>query len=458
MKRVFIYPNITSVKEPVKDRYLQFLKKLIFSMKLIRNDIFWYCVIPRFEGRMALKTKQIKELLNLPNIRFLEVSIPAPPNNRYHFDILEMARKIQWKDYSIDVVLTNLPELTTHLKTFFYDNTNITPKIMGFSHWGDNNLKVGHGASDKEKLVGIMEMDAHFFNTDREKRNALDTARKIFNRITVNDLSEKMHALRVPIRYGEQVRSIDNNYLRMIVFNHRPNMEKTFPEFIKAMNRLWGRRQDFRVWIPYYPKKQRSYEWLFTEVPITELDKYYYGLKRSYFGISPRQKYGHWSASTADGLLNGVPYIMFDAGYYRDLNPNADFYRNQTGLLELANLYLDDEDYRNNKVHDSLKPVFNNLILKENTQTFSDKINELYSSHRSMKNEITRDMIRLIKMERRITQRELMKKLARRWDWDKNIKFNGYRKSILADRSIYEAHGEWKTEYILGKERKLPLI
>ena len=115
MKRVFIYPNITSVKEPAKDRYLQFLKKLIFSMKLIRNDIFWYCVIPRFEGRMALKTKQIKELLNLPNIRFLEVSIPAPPNNRYHFDILEMARKIQWKDYSIDVVLTNLPELTTHL-------------------------------------------------------------------------------------------------------------------------------------------------------------------------------------------------------------------------------------------------------------------------------------------------------------------------------------------------------
>ena len=132
--------------------------------------------------------------------------------------------------------------------------------------------------------------------------------------------------------------------------------------------------------------------------------------------------------------------------------------RNQTGFLELANLYLDDEDYRNNKVHDSLKPVFSNLILKENTQTFSDKINELYSSHRSMKNEITRDMIRLIKMERRITQRELMKKLARRWDWDKNIKFNGYRKSILADRSIYEAHGEWKTEYILGKERKLPLI
>jgi hypothetical protein len=67
-------------------------------------------------------------------------------------------------------------------------------------------------------------------------------------------------------------------------------------------------------------------------------------------------------------------------------------------------------------------------------------------------------MIRLIKMERRMTQRELMKRLARRWDWDKNIKFNGYRKSILADRNIYEAPGEWKTEYVLGKEKKRSLI
>ena len=427
-------------------------------MKLIRNDIYWYCLIPKFEGRMAVKTKQIKDLLNISNIRFFEVAGPLPPNNRYHFDVFDLAKKIQWKDYSFDVVFTNLPELTTHIKTFFYDNTNILPKVLGFSHWEDSILKVGHSALEREKLVGIMEMDAHYFNTDREKRNALESARKIFNRITVNQLSEKMYALRKPIRYVDQVRSMDNNYLRMIVFNHRPNQEKTFPGFVKAMNRLWKKRQDFRVWIPYYPKKQKSYDWLFNEVPITDLDKYYYGLKRSYFGVSPAQKIGNWSSSTADGLLNGVPYIMYDADYYRELNPNADFFKNQTGLLDLANLYLDDEEYRNNKVHDSLKPVFSSLILEENTRVFSDKINELYSSHRSMKNDITRDMIRLIKMERRITQRELMKKLARRWDWDKNIKFNGYRKSILADRNIYESPGKWKTEYVLGKERKLPLI
>ena len=188
------------------------------------------------------------------------------------------------------------------------------------------------------------------------------------------------------------------------------------------------------------------------------MDKYYYGLGRSYFGISPAQKFGNWSSSTADGLLNGVPYIMYDDNYYRELNPNGDFYKNQTGLLELVNLYLDDEDYRNNKVQQGIKPIFKNLILEENAKQIGDKINELYSSHRSMKNDITRDMIRLIKMERRITQRQLISKLARRWDWDRNIKFNGYRKTILADRNIHEAYGTWKSEYVLGKEKKFPLI
>ena len=87
------------------------------------------------------------------------------------------------------------------------------------------------------------------------------------------------------------------------------------------------------------------------------------------------------------------------------LNPNADFYSNQTGLLRQLNIYLDDEDYRNDKVYEGIRPVFESFMLEENTRFFSEKINELYSSHRSMNNDITRDMIRLIKMERRITHR-----------------------------------------------------
>ena len=114
MKRVLIYPNITGLKDLTKDRYIQFVKKLVFSMRLIRNDIYWYCFIPSFQGRLSMKTKQIKELLNNANIRFLEVPVPLPPSHRYHFDILELSKKLQWRDYSIDVIFTN-PVSYTHL-------------------------------------------------------------------------------------------------------------------------------------------------------------------------------------------------------------------------------------------------------------------------------------------------------------------------------------------------------
>ncbi len=458
MKRVLIYPNISIIKNVKDDRYLQFLRKLVMSMKLIRNDIFWYCVIPKLSGRAANKSKQIKEKLNISNIKFLEITFPHAPGHRYHFDMFEMAKQINFKDYSIDVVLTNLPELATNIKTFFNDHTNLSPKILGFSHWDDNPLKLGHSGLDLDKLSGIMEMDGHFFNTEREKRNALDAARKIFTRATVKKLSDKMRVLRVPLRYSDQVKTMENDYLRMIVFNHRPSMEKTFPDFLKAMEKLWKKRQDFRVWIPYYPKNKKRYDWLFTEVPIGSIDEYYYGLKKSFVGVTMAQKFGNWQSSTVDGLLNGVPYIMFESDYHLRLNPNADFFKNQTGLIKHLNLYLDDEDYRNDKVYHSIRPVFESFMLEENTRSFSEKINELYSSHRSMNNDITRDMIRLIKMERRITQRELMKKLARRWDWDASIKFSGYRKTILADRNIHEAPGSWKVEYVLGKKKAQRLI
>ena len=98
MKRVLLYPNISILKNPEKDVYLQFLRKLIFSLKLIRNDIYWYCIIPEVEGRMAPKAKYIKKFLQFPNIKFLEVSLPQSPTDRYHFDMLALSKKIQWRD------------------------------------------------------------------------------------------------------------------------------------------------------------------------------------------------------------------------------------------------------------------------------------------------------------------------------------------------------------------------
>ena len=84
-----------------------------------------------------VKTKQIKEALNVSNIKFLEATFPNAPSHRYHFDMFELSKQFNFKDYSADVVLTNMPELATNLKHFLM-NTQISSKIFGFSHWDDN--------------------------------------------------------------------------------------------------------------------------------------------------------------------------------------------------------------------------------------------------------------------------------------------------------------------------------
>ena len=48
-----------------------------------------------------------------------------------------------------------------------------------------------------------------------------------------------------------------------------------------------------------------------------------------------------------DGMMNGVPYIMYDAGYYHELYEQGDFFEDDHDALMLLNTYLDDPEYRN---------------------------------------------------------------------------------------------------------------
>ena len=54
-------------------------------------------------------------------------------------------------------------------------------------------------------------------------------------------------------------------------------------------------------------------------------DFYYKKLQECRVGFSPKQTYGGWSVATTDGMMNGVPYIMYGDLYYEELNEDADF-------------------------------------------------------------------------------------------------------------------------------------
>jgi hypothetical protein len=83
-------------------------------------------------------------------------------------------------------------------------------------------------------------------------------------------------------------------------------------------------------------------------------------------------------------------------------------------------------------------------MFEEITRDISGQIDFQYQSQKKIISATARQLAALIKIEKSITQRSLLKKL----DWDSSIKFNGYRRYILDDKQITEKYGTWRSIYI----------
>ena len=184
---------------------------------------------------------------------------------------------------------------------------------------------------------------------------------------------------------------------------------------------------------------------MITDIPKETPDKYYYGLRRCCVGISPRQLNGDWVVSTATGLLSGLPYIVYDDPVYKKLSPEIDTYKNRRQLNKLISFYLDNTEYRNKKVKDSLKNVHNSFMLNEITNSISKQVDSIFEGQKKIVSVTARKLSLLIKSESSISQRRLLNRLG----WDNSRKFNGYRKYLLDDKQIIEEPDNWKSIYRL---------
>tara|TARA_Y100000590_G_scaffold103630_1_gene117777 strand:- start:669 stop:1841 length:1173 start_codon:yes stop_codon:yes gene_type:complete len=386
----------------------------------------------------------MKKMLRLSNTKHIEISVPTPPSNRNNVDYQEL-QKIKWQDYSIDSVFLNLPHHATQLKNYFTEFTNINPTFFGFTHFRDYLDIMQRQSLFRMHAIGILDMDVCYFNSNSKKDHFIEQASRVFNVNVIRKLNQIITVFPREILPSkiEEVSIFDHDPLRIIVFNHKPELEKSFPLFCAAIEELWIKRKDFRVWVPFYTKRRAPFEWMITDIPKATKKEYYYGLGRCCLGVSPKQIGGNWTTSTADGLLSGLPYIVYDDQNYKQLNPRADIYKNRRQLNKLISFYLDNVEYRNKKVEEGLSYIHENFMLEEISQNISAQINSQYNSQKKIISAISRQIVSLIKEEKSITHRVLLKKMH----WDSSVKFNGYRRYILDDKQIDEEPGNWKSIY-----------
>ena len=424
--RILVYPNITFQEDLEKDSYIQVIKKQIKLLNEKRDDLWFYLILT-----------EPMESLTFHNVTQIYIDLPTyPPTMRSHFDVGGM-KKILSHDLDFDLVMSHLPEHTHALKNTMYNVTHHTPKFFGYCHWFDVKPVVAWSKdSFLQNITGLLEYERCYLNTEYQKQMVLKQAGETFNAGIIRKLDEILTPQHLGVDEKDICRlaEIKQDREKIIVFNHRPDTYKHFEPFMKTMDALYEQRQDFKVWIPLLGKPNRDY------VITDKFDKqgYYDFLKKCWIGFSPKQTYGGWSVATTDGMMNGVPYIMYDDTYYHELWPEADVFKDhQPDTLQLLNRYLDSKEYRDDMglkavTHiadelvykheiDDMNAYINNLICKTKQMSFSKKLNEL---------------IDFIKENGSVTKKAVMEFLG----WGRGIKFTPYRRALMCHKNIYDVN------------------
>ena len=192
--RVLVYPNITFQEDLEKDSYIQVIKKQISLLNEIRDDLWFYLILP----------------CSVPSLQFTNVTqyvVPMPtypPTMRSHFDVPRI-KEILSRELDFDLVMTHLPEHTHALKNVMYNTTHHEPKFFGYCHWWDVKNVVGWSKdSFLQQITGVLEYERCYLNTQHQKDLVINQAKKIFN----DDTIIKLNDILVPQHLGVDEKDI----------------------------------------------------------------------------------------------------------------------------------------------------------------------------------------------------------------------------------------------------------
>lgn len=412
MISVLVYPNITWQKDLSKDSYVVLIRNIIKHMQKIRNDIAWTVLSPG--GHI--------ESLKLKNVKQLRLDLPTYPNTmRLHFDATYISKILKWKENDYDLVYSHLPEHTLQLKNLFYNSTNVKPIFVGYSHWTELPEITNYSMTVMNyNILGLLEMEECGVNTLAQKKLIIKNAKTVFN----DSVIQKLEKILQPHYLGWEIPVYDKQPVNMkkkiIVFNHRPQKYKSYDWFIAEMDKLWKQRKDFQVWVPLADKANRPY------MTVDRYDRkgYFDKLSSCYVGVCGKQKYAGWAISATDGMSVGVPYLFYDAEYYRELADAFGMYFKLDEFNEKINRLLNDPIHRTTWSDLALER-FAESKWDSRVRKMSDLFDLAISKLPCLKSETNAylKIYNLIKNKGKFRKGDLMKELG----WGVSIPFTAYR-------------------------------
>jgi len=415
---ILVYPNITYQKDLEKDSYVVVLCNIIKELNKIRDDIYWTIISPR----------QI-DSLDFDNTEQIILPLPSYPNAmRTHFDFKTIIREIDWKKKHYDIVYTHLPEHALQLKNLLYNNTNINPSFIGYTHWTEFPEITNYEMTMMDvNLLGILEMERCGINTQGQKNLVIKNAKTHLNDDVVNRLDEILE----PQYLGWEIPKYKKQTTdkKIIVFNHRPHKYKNFDWFLKQMDRLWNHRQDFEVWVPLIDSVSKPY------MTNDKYDRFGYFSKLSscYLGVSCEQRYGGWAISATDGMSVGVPYMFSDNDYYHELANDAGIYYDGCDeFFGKINNLLDNKNLRNDWSNKSLER-FEQGKWETAINQFNNMLNETIDNLPTIgETDSYKRILDFIHKKKSVSKADILDYL----NWGVRISFTSYRNRLRNEKTI----------------------
>jgi hypothetical protein len=421
--RVLIYGNYTDIENLERDSFVQVLKPVLTNM----DD--------RHKIHYTLLTPSTIKSLNKPNVKQVIYKLPTYPNlMRTHFDATEFLKVIDWRHNDYDIIYSHLPEHTSQIANVIHNSTHLMPKIIGYCHW----FEVAENAPYAKtmflnNILGILEMEECGVNSKWLKNFVIEYAKEHFNDNVIAQLDKIIQPHYLGVDRSE-VRDVSNIIPKSVIFNHRANDYTGWNWFVKAMDDLWQKRQDFTVYTTY-AKIDRPWN---KQIDEPTREGYMAQMQRMQFGVACFEGYSAWSISTTDGLSMNVPYLLPKKLCYPEMVP-ADypyFYKNRAEFVEKFEEMLD------NPLTYNTKELSYNMLWGIRIDQWFDKWDKVFTFKKMLNSKAIDNIIDIIHTRKYISKYDLLNELG----WGVQIKWSPYRNTLREHPNIkLTADGyEWK--------------
>ena len=140
---------------------------------------------------------------------------------------------------------------------------------------------------------------------------------------------------------------------------------------------------------------------------------------------------------------------MFDADYYHELNPTADYFTGYDYAVKLLEKYLDDDKYRDEKAKESLDYVREKLTWSTAIKRLSKDIDEVVNSIKPAPEDGDgmKKILKDLKEAGSMTKRELISQR-----WGSGIKFTPYRRALMEHPNVMDTHQRISTYQWVDKK------